>query len=99
MLSVSAGGVPSGWQARSSGYPIELRRTSPGDVALPRALSTISLPAPDPHAPRPIAHRDGGGMNVGATLFFLFLVSILVSMFDHYRPIYLRRVEAEHALA
>jgi hypothetical protein len=46
-----------------------------------------------------ILRRSHGEFNVGATLFFLFLVSIIIALFDHYRPIYLRRVAAERALS
>ncbi|HET9659163.1 MAG TPA: hypothetical protein VFP05_02460 [Thermomicrobiales bacterium] len=42
-----------------------------------------------------LVHRAGGTMDVGATLFFLFLVSIIIALYDRYRPIYLRRVDAE----
>ena len=40
----------------------------------------------------------GGSLHTGATLFFLFLVSIIIALFDSYRPVYLRRVAAEQAL-
>ncbi len=42
-----------------------------------------------------IVRRTGGSLHVGATLFFVFLVSIIIALFDRYRPIYLRRVAAE----
>ncbi len=45
-----------------------------------------------------VLHRSEGHLDVGATLFFVFLVSIIIALFDRYRPIYLRRVAAEHAL-
>lgn len=46
-----------------------------------------------------IVRRTGGSLNAGATLFFLFLVSIIIALYDRYRPIYLRRVDVEHGLA
>jgi hypothetical protein len=45
-----------------------------------------------------LVQRAGGTIDVGATLFFLFLVSIIIALYDRYRPIYLRRVDAEHVL-
>lgn len=45
-----------------------------------------------------LVHRAGGTIDVGATIFFLFLFSIIIALYDRYRPIYLRRVAAEHAL-
>ena len=45
-----------------------------------------------------ILRRSDGHLNVGATLFFVFLISILISLFDRYRPIYLRRLAAEQGL-
>jgi hypothetical protein len=44
-----------------------------------------------------IVRRTGGSIQIGTTLFFVFLVSIIIALFDRYRPIYLRRVAAEHA--
>lgn len=35
----------------------------------------------------------------GEAIFFLFLISIIIAMYDAYRPIYLRRVAAENAQA
>lgn len=44
--------------------------------------------------------RQGdGSLHPGTTVFFLFLVSIIIALFDRYRPIYLRRVEAERGAA
>jgi hypothetical protein len=43
--------------------------------------------------------RNSDSLNIGATIFFLFLVSIIIALFDRYRPIYLRRVAAEQQLA
>jgi hypothetical protein len=42
-----------------------------------------------------IVRRGDGEINSGATLFFVFLISIIITLFDRYRPIYLRRVAAE----
>jgi hypothetical protein len=42
-----------------------------------------------------IVRRGEGSLQPGATIFFLFLVSIIIALFDRYRPIYLRRLEAE----
>ena len=42
-----------------------------------------------------VLRRSEGHLQVGATLFFVFLVSIIIALFDRYRPIYLRRVAAE----
>ncbi len=41
--------------------------------------------------------RRDESIHLGAALFFLFLTSIIIALFDHYRPLYLRRVAAEHA--
>ncbi len=46
-----------------------------------------------------ILRRSEGHLQVGATLFFVFLFSIIIALFDRYRPIYLRRVAAEKGLA
>lgn len=43
--------------------------------------------------------RGDGSLHPGATIFFLFLISIIISLFDRYRPIYLRRLEAERLMA
>ena len=45
-----------------------------------------------------ILRRSEENLEVGATLFFVFLISIIIALFDRYRPIYLRRVAAEKAL-
>jgi len=42
-----------------------------------------------------ILRRSEGSLQVGTTLFFVFLISIIIALFDRYRPIYLRRVAAE----
>jgi hypothetical protein len=46
-----------------------------------------------------IVRRGEGSLHVGATLFFLFLISIIIALYDRYRPIYLRRVAAEQGIA
>jgi heme/copper-type cytochrome/quinol oxidase subunit 4 len=43
--------------------------------------------------------RNDNGLDVGATLFFVFLISIIIALYDRYRPIYLRRVAAESGFA
>jgi len=45
-----------------------------------------------------VLRGDRGSVEVGATLFLLFLVSIIIALFDRYRPIYLRRVSVERAV-
>jgi hypothetical protein len=45
-----------------------------------------------------VLRRSEGHFNVGATLFFVFLISIIIALFDRYRPIYLRRVAAESGI-
>ncbi len=45
-----------------------------------------------------LVRQFGGTIDAGATIFFLFLFSIIIALYDRYRPIYLRRVAAEHAL-
>ncbi len=42
-----------------------------------------------------IVRRSEGSLPIGATLFFVFLISIIIALYDRYRPIYLRRVAAE----
>ncbi len=42
-----------------------------------------------------VLRRSEGHLQVGTTLFFVFLVSIIIALFDRYRSIYLRRVAAE----
>lgn len=46
-----------------------------------------------------VLRRSEGHLQVGTTIFFLFLVSIIITLFDRYRPIYLRRVAAEQGVA
>jgi hypothetical protein len=46
-----------------------------------------------------IVRRGDGQINSGATLFFVFLISIIITLFDRYRPIYLRRVAAESSIS
>ncbi len=46
-----------------------------------------------------ILDRSDGHLQIGTTLFFVFLISIIIALFDRYRPIYLRRVAAEAELA
>ena len=45
-----------------------------------------------------IVRRGDGQINAGATLFFVFLIYIIITLFDRYRPIYLRRVAAEQGI-
>lgn len=45
-----------------------------------------------------LLRRGDDSFNPGATIFFLFLISIIIALYDRYRPIYLRRVAAEQAL-
>ncbi|MEZ4507189.1 MAG: hypothetical protein R2848_15395 [Thermomicrobiales bacterium] len=46
-----------------------------------------------------VLRRSDGHLQVGTTIFFLFLVSIIIALYDRYRPIYLRRVAAEQGIA
>jgi Ca2+/Na+ antiporter len=46
-----------------------------------------------------ILSRSNGHFQIGTTIFFVFLISIIIALFDRYRPIYLRRVAAEAGYA
>ncbi|MCA9858696.1 MAG: hypothetical protein KC438_03200 [Thermomicrobiales bacterium] len=46
-----------------------------------------------------IFRRNEESLDIGATIFFLFLFSIIIALFDRYRPIYLQRVKMEESLA
>jgi len=46
-----------------------------------------------------LLRRGGGDLNVGNTVFFMSLISLITTMHDRYRPVLATRVAAERAAA